>query len=84
MASSRNNTLEFSNGGSVIIDAASGATAGSFGAIQFLKNSTVSALTTERITNDTKLLDTFTAGTVLYGQFDSVTISSGLVALHNV
>ena len=44
MKSSRNNTLEFSSGGSVIINAADGATSGNFGAIQFLKDSEISNL----------------------------------------
>jgi hypothetical protein len=84
MASSRNNALEFSSAGSVIIDAAAGATAGKFGAIQFLKDSTISALTETKITNSDKLLTSFGAGTIIYGQFSSVTISGGLVALHKV
>ncbi len=84
MASSRNNALEFSSAGSVIIDAAAGATLGKFGAIQFLKDSTISALTETKITNSNKLLTSFGAGTIIYGQFSSVTISGGLVALHKV
>ena len=39
MARSRNNALEFSSAGSIVINAADGATAGPFGAIQFLKDS---------------------------------------------
>ena len=84
MASSRNNALEFSSAGSVIIDSAAGATAGKFGAIQFLKDSTISALTETKITNSDKLLTSLGAGTIIYGQFSSVTISGGLVALHKV
>ena len=84
MASSRNNALEFSSAGSVIIDSASGPTPGKFGAIQFLKDSTIDALTETKITNSDKLLTSFGAGTIIYGQFSSVTISGGLVALHKV
>jgi|TARA_B100002019_G_C20946804_1_gene439547 hypothetical protein len=84
MASSRNNALEFSSAGSVIIDSAAGATAGNFGAIQFLKDSTISAVTATKMTNSDKLLTSFGAGTIIYGQFSSVTISGGLVALHKV
>jgi len=84
MASSRNNALEFSSAGSVIIDSAAGATAGNFGAIQFLKDSTISAVTATKMTNSNKLLTSFGAGTIIYGQFSSVTISGGLVALHKV
>ena len=85
MAKSRNNALKFSSAGSIIVDAAAGATTGSFSAIQFLKDSTISALTAaDKVQNSAKLVDTFAAGTILYGQFSSVTISSGLVALHRV
>tara|TARA_X000001382_G_scaffold31423_2_gene20375 strand:+ start:11897 stop:12157 length:261 start_codon:yes stop_codon:yes gene_type:complete len=84
MKSSRNNTLEFSSGGSVIINAADGATTGNFGAIQFLKDSTLSALTVSNIDNSADLLTSFGAGTILYGHFSSVTVSGAgsLVALH--
>lgn len=82
MARSRNNALEFSSAGSIIVDSAAGATTGSFGAIQFLKDSTISALTAEKVQDSSKLLTTFAAGTVIYGQFSSVTLSDGLVALH--
>lgn len=82
MARSRNNALEFSSAGSVIIDSAAGATTGSFGAIQFLKDSTISALTAKGVENPTKLYTSFGAGTIIYGNFTSVTISAGLVALH--
>ena len=89
MASSRNNILEFSSAGSTIVDSSSGATSREVGAIQFLKDSTISALTAPnssqgRVTDASKLLTTFTAGTILYGSFTSVTISSGLIAVHNV
>jgi hypothetical protein len=75
MASSRNNALEFSSVGSIVINAADGATAGTFGAIQFLKDSTLSAL-----------LTSFGAGTIIYGNFTSVTVSgaASLVQLHKV
>lgn len=82
MARSRNNALEFSSAGSIIVDSAAGATTGSFGAIQFLKDSTLFALTAEKVQDSSKLLTTFAAGTVIYGQFSSVTLSDGLVALH--
>ena len=86
MASSRNNALEFSSAGSIIINAADGATAGSFGAIQFLKDSTISALTADNVTNSAELETSFGAGTIIYGNFTSVTVSGAgsLVALHRV
>ena len=86
MASSRNNALEFSSVGSVVINAGDGATAGSFGAIQFLKDSTLSALTATNVTNSADLLTSFGAGTILYGNFTSVSVSGAgsLVQLHIV
>jgi hypothetical protein len=42
----------------------------------------LSAVTASKITNPTLLLTSFTAGTVLYGEFTGVSISGGLVALH--
>ena len=84
MASSRNNALEFSSVGSLVMSAASGGANGSFGAIQFLKDSTLSALTATNVTNSDSLLTTFGAGTIIYGNFTSVTISGGLVQLHRV
>lgn len=84
MASSRNNALEFSSVGSIVINAADGATAGRFGAIQFLKDSTISAITSTNVDNDADLLTSLGAGTILYGNFTSVTISGGLVQLHKV
>jgi len=86
MASSRNNALEFSSVGSIVINAADGATAGSFGAIQFLKDSTLSALTATNVTNYQDLLTSFGAGTIMYGNFTSVAVSgdASLVQLHKV
>ncbi len=84
MASSRNNTLEFSSGGSVIANASTDVPTGSYGAIQFLKDSTIDAITETNVTNESLLLDTFGAGTILYGQFQDVSISSGLIAVHKV
>ena len=49
MASSRNNALEFSSAGSIVINAADGATAGSFGAIQFLRIQLFQALTATNV-----------------------------------
>ena len=86
MASSRNNALEFSSAGSIVINSGDGATAGQFGAIQFLKDSTLSALTATNVTNSADLLTSFGAGTIIYGNFTSVTVSGAgsLVQLHKV
>ena len=86
MASSRNNALEFSSVGSIVINAADGATAGTFGAMQFLKDSTLSALTATNVENSADLLTAFGAGTIIYGNFTSVEVSgaASLVQLHKV
>tara|TARA_Y200000002_G_scaffold301269_1_gene256366 strand:+ start:3313 stop:3582 length:270 start_codon:yes stop_codon:yes gene_type:complete len=86
MNSSRNNTLEFSSAGSIIVD---GTGVGDFGAIQVLKDAQITAVVTKTrgqgiVENPTKLHTTFTAGTIIYGSFTSVTITSGLVALHKL
>lgn len=82
MNSSKNQTLEFSSAGSAIINSSSSSPSGTFGAIQCLKDSTISAVTAPKVTNPTLLQDSFTAGTVIYGEFTDVSISGGLVALH--
>lgn len=83
MASSRNNTLAFSSAGSRILSGTDDAT-GSFGAIQFLKESTIDQCVATNVEDTSDLEDTFSAGTVIYGNFTTVGISSGLVALHRV
>ena len=84
MASSRNNALEFSSVGSIVINAADGATVGSFGAIQFLKDSTIAQALATNVTPVNYLHTSFGAGTIIYGNFTSVALSSGLVQLHKV
>ncbi len=79
MSKSRNNALEFSSVGSIIIDSAAGATTGNFGAIQVLQDATISGIAGESITNITKLQSTFSAGVVLYGKFTSVHLSRWLL-----
>ena len=84
MAKSRNNALEFSSAGSVIVTA-SGDEEGSFGAIQVLQDTTLGAtVTATNVTGETLASKTFGAGTILYGNFTQVTVSTGLVALHKV
>lgn len=84
MSKSRNNALEFSSVGSVIVDSAAGSVTGRFGAIQVLKDCEINSLAGSSIENIAKLETTFPAGTVLYGVFTEVTLTSGLVALHKV
>tara|TARA_R100001015_G_C4630548_1_gene192252 strand:+ start:3003 stop:3263 length:261 start_codon:yes stop_codon:yes gene_type:complete len=84
MARSLNNALEFSSAGSVIIGPTDTAT-GNFGAIQFLRDSTISSTVNTNIDESMVDLDgAFGAGTILYGHFTSVTLggSTGMVAVH--
>jgi hypothetical protein len=78
------NTVNPESVGSVIVDSSSGSVAGRFGAIQVLKDCTISSIASTTAVGVTKLQTTLSAGTVLYGVFTELTITSGLVALHNV
>jgi len=86
MASSRNNALEFSSVGSIVINAADGATPGTFGAIQFLKDSEIDDMQSTNISDDdsSKLQIPYGAGSILYGNFTNVSLASGLAQLHKV
>ncbi len=86
MASSRNNTLEFSSGGSVILgDGDDSLLNNSFGAIQVLTDTTLgSTVVSSNVTGESLAGKTLPAGTILYGQFSRVTVSTGLVACHRV
>ena len=86
MVSSRNNALEFSSVGSIVINAARGVIFGTFGAIQFLKDSEINDLEGTNIANSdlTKMQETHLAGTVLYGNFTQVSILSGLAQVHKI
>ena len=86
MAKSRNNALEFSSAGSVLATD-SDVTTGSFGAIQILQDTTLGTVVSSNVDQTTHTAfsgKTLGAGTVLYGQFSSVTVTSGLVQLHRV
>ena len=95
MTSSRNNALEFSSAGSIIVSTSSSdvTTSGSFGAIQCLQDTTFgssAAIVSTNVTDpdgtapDNLNSKTLGAGTILYGNFTSVKINTGLVALHKV
>lgn len=84
MARSRNNALEFSSAGSVIVTDA-GDESGSFGAIQVLQDTTLgSTITATNVSGASLASKVLGAGTVIYGNFTRVTVTSGLVALHKV
>lgn len=81
MSQSKNNALEFSSVGSEVLSGTGTAT-GNFGAIQIVTDSAISAIAGESITGITGYQTDLSAGTVLYGKFTSVTITSGLIAAH--
>ncbi len=84
MARSRNNALEFSSAGSVIVTNGA-APAGTYGAIQILKDTTLSNMAASNVTNVGSLNTALVAGTILYGEFTAGTVdSSGLAAFHRV
>jgi hypothetical protein len=86
MASSRNNALEFSSVGSVLATSLD-TTEGSFGAIQVLQDTTFGTVVSSNVDQTTHTAlsgKTLGAGTILYGQFSSVSVVNGLVALHKV
>jgi hypothetical protein len=78
------NTVDPESLGSVIVDSSSGSVAGRFGAIQVLNDCTISSVASTTIDDVAKLQTSFIAGTVLYGVFTELTLTGGLVALHNV
>ncbi len=88
MARSRNNALEFSSAGSVLATDGD-TTTGSFGAIQILKDTELGTVVSSNVDQTTHSAAAFSgktlgAGTILYGQFSSVSVTSGLVQLHKV
>jgi len=84
MSSSRNNTLEFSSVGSEVLDAGDSVTGKRYGAIQVVTDANFSTLTADNVDQSLAALTGvgIGAGTVLYGQFNAVTVTSGLVICH--
>ena len=86
MASSRNNALEFSSVGSILLTDGDNSQ-GSFGAIQILQDTTLGLIVSSNVDQTTHTAfsgKTLGAGTILYGQFSSVAVTTGLVQLHKV
>jgi hypothetical protein len=83
---SRNNALEFSTAGSDVLEAGDAVTGKRYGALQFIKDGTITALTASNVNDTSKLLNVgIGAGTVLYGDFSAVTLSgtgTSLVVAH--
>jgi len=85
MASSRNNALEFSSVGSILLTDGDNSQ-GSFGAIQILQDTTLGLVISSNVdqTQTAFATKTFGAGTIIYGQFSTVAVTNGLVQLHKV
>jgi hypothetical protein len=64
--------------GSVVLTGSTNAS-GTFVALQFLASTVVTVLTAPGITGVASLQTTYTAGTIIYGDFRAITITSGLV-----
>tara|TARA_R110000782_G_scaffold218500_4_gene305901 strand:+ start:200 stop:457 length:258 start_codon:yes stop_codon:yes gene_type:complete len=80
--SRRNNTLEFSHQGGVVVNDTT-ATTGNFGAIQVVNDAVFSAITLPEYTNASDLQTiTLVAGTVIYGTCTAFTLTSGVVIAH--
>ena len=84
MSSSRNNTLEFSSVGSEVLNAGDSVTGKRYGAIQVITDTNFSTLTADNVDQSSAVLTGvgIGAGTILYGQFSAVAVTSGLVICH--
>lgn len=84
MSKSRNNSLQFSSVGSKVLEDGESAT-GKIGAVQCITATTFTTLTAANVEdpNDGLTGNTIPAGTVLYGEFTSVTVNAGLAICHN-
>jgi len=84
MSSSRNNTLEFSSVGSEVLDSGDSVTGKRYGAIQLVTDTNFSVLTADNVDQSAGSLTGFGigAGTILYGQFNAVAVTSGTVICH--
>ena len=81
---SRNNALEFSSVGSEVLNAGDSVTSKKYGAIQVITDTNFSTLTASNVDQSLAVLTGvgIGAGTILYGQFSAVAVTSGLVICH--
>ena len=80
----RNNTLSFSLSGNEVIDDAAPHT-GVWGAIQVINNAVIASITMPNNTNsDGYTAITLPAGLVIYGDVSAITLTSGVIAAHNL
>tara|TARA_R110000772_G_scaffold21929_1_gene59745 strand:+ start:1041 stop:1298 length:258 start_codon:yes stop_codon:yes gene_type:complete len=83
MANSRNNALEFSSVGSEAFTSGGSATGRRYGALQIINDTIFSNLVASNVESTGNLQGiTIAAGTVLYGQFSALTITTGVVVAH--
>jgi len=80
------NAVSFESKSSTVLDTSvnGGSAQGRFGAIQIVKDTQITALSALNVENVARLQSLYSAGTVLYGVFTSITVTSGLVVLHHV
>ena len=82
MSKSRNNALSFSSVGSKVLEDGE-STTGKFGAVQCITATEFTALTAANIEDGDLLIGyTIPAGTVLYGEFTTVQVNTGLAICH--
>ena len=80
--SRRNNTLEMSHQGGVVVDDTT-ATTGNFGAIQIKNDAVFTSITLPEYTDASKLQSiTHAAEGVIYGRCTAFTLASGVVIAH--
>ena len=80
----RNNTLEFSLAGGVVIDDTAAYT-GEWGAIQVINTAVIASITMPNLTNSSGLATlTLNPGVVIYGDVSAITLTSGVVIAHAV
>ena len=81
---SRNNALEFSTVGSEVLDAGDSVTGKKYGAIQIITDTNFSTLTANNVDQSSAVITGvgIGAGTIIYGQFSAVAVTSGLVICH--
>jgi len=79
-----NNTLPHAIGGSEVIDDTSAHT-GLWGEIQVINDAVISSITMPKVTNSAGYQSiTLPAGMVIYGEVTAITLTSGVVAAHNI
>lgn len=68
--------------GAIVLSGATSSGAGNFVAVQCINSTVVASITAPGITNATSLQTTLAAGTVIYGDIRSITLTSGLAIVY--